>query len=158
MWIILKWFPMIRKGLQIFQASTINDNTIYKIGPVLSIQFPNGVLNFRSLWYKAKARTEKEQTSFSFGWLQRAAARARHTACQCRRRRLRRRTRPLQAAGSWAAKRRLSVPEAPKYIKVRKVFDLSRLHLALLGLSSSSQPDLLWLVTLPLKVKHFVVM
>ena len=52
----------------------------------------------------------------------------------------------------------LSVPEAPKYIKVRKVFDLSRLHLALLGLSSSSQPDLLWLVTLPLKVKHFVVM
>ena len=109
-------------------------------------------------WYKAKARTEKEQTSFSFGWLQRAAARARHTACQCHRRRFRRRTRPHQAAGSWAAKRRLSVPEAPKYIKVRKVFDLSRLHLALLGLNSSSQADLLWLVTLPLKVKHFVVM
>ena len=122
------------------------------------LQFPNGILNFRSLWYKAKARTEKEQTSFSFGWLQRAAARARHTACQCRHRRFRRRSRPHQAAGSWAAKRRLSVPEAPKYIKVRKVFDLSRLHLALLGLSSSSQPDLLWLVTLPLKVKHFVVM
>ena len=119
----------------------------------------NGIFIFRSLWYKAKARTEKEQTSFSFGWLQRAAARARHTAaCQCHRRRFRRRTRPHQVAGSWAAKRRLSVPEAPKYIKVRKVFDLSRLHLALLGLSSSSQPDLLWLVTLPLKVKHFVVM
>ena len=118
----------------------------------------NGIFIFRSLWYKAKARTEKEQTSFSFGWLQRAAARARHTACQCRRRRFRRRTRPHQAAGSWAAKRRLSVPEAPKYIKVRKVFDLSRLHLALLGLNSSSQADLLWLVTLPLKVKHFVVM
>ena len=27
------------------------------------------------------------------------------------------------------------MPEAPKYIKVRKVFDLSRLHLVLFGLS-----------------------
>ena len=34
-----------------------------------------------------------------------------------------------------AKKRKLSVPEAPKYIKVRKVFDLSRLHLVLFGLS-----------------------
>ena len=47
------------------------------------------------------------------------------------------------------------MPEAPKYIKVRKVFDLSWLHLALLGLSSSSQPDLLWLVTFTTKSQTF---